>query len=146
MPGAHQITARVLTRPHQITRSLLLQRGHPHQSDLAQPKQPRQALRITPISLDPVGRRTDPRRRCDNAADPGLSARSRQPVPRRPCLIDNTHRRRQRLQPRDGLATGRRESQRTHLTARTLDHARDHRASVHIEPNPATFAHNRRLP
>jgi hypothetical protein len=32
------------------------------------------------------------------------------------------------------------------VAASLIDHARDHRASMHIESDSATFAHNRRLP
>jgi hypothetical protein len=58
--GPHQIAAGILTGTHQITRSFLLGLGHPHRSDLTQPKQPRQPLRVSPVGLDPVGRRPDP--------------------------------------------------------------------------------------
>ena len=39
-----------------------------------------------------------------------------------------------------------RQPQRPHLARLRIDHARDHRPSVHIKPDPATFVHNRRLP
>ena len=57
VPGPHQIAAGVLARADQITRGLLFRPGHPHRGDLTQPKQPRQPLGVTPIGLDPVGRR-----------------------------------------------------------------------------------------
>jgi hypothetical protein len=146
MPSPHQIATGVFARTHQVTRGLLFQRRDPHRSDLTEPKQPRQPLSITPIGLDPVGRRPDPRRCRDNTADPHLGTRTREPVPGRPRLVHNPHRRRQRLQPRHRRLAARRHPQRPHLTAALIDHPRDHRASVHIKPNPATFAHNRRLP
>ena len=120
--------------------------GDPHRGDLTQPKQPRQPLSITPISLDPISRRPDPRRRRNDTADPHLRTRTRKPVPGRPRLIDDPHRRRQRLQPRDRLSRPRRHTQGPHLAAPPIDHTRDHRPSMHIKSDPATFAHNRRLP
>ena len=145
VPGPHQITAGVLTSADQIARGLLLRPGHPHRGDLAQPQQPRQPLGVPPVGLDPVGRRPDLRRRRDNAADPRLGTRTRKPVPGRPRLVHDPDRRRQRLQPRHRRIRPRRHPQRPHLTAPHIDHARDHRPSVHIKPDTATFVHNRRL-
>ena len=101
----HQIAASILTRTNEITRRLLFRLGHPYRRDLTKPKQPRQPLGITPVGLDPVSRRTDPRRRRHNAADPRLGTRAREPVPSRPRLVHNPNRRRQRLQPRDRRLT-----------------------------------------
>ncbi len=93
-----------------------------------------------------TSRRPDPRRRRDDTADPSIGTRACEPVPRRPRLIDDPNRRRQRLQPPDRRITSRRHPQRPHLTAHPIDHARHHRPSVHIQTDPATFAHHRRLP
>jgi hypothetical protein len=144
--GPHQITAGILTRPHQITRRLLLRPGHTYRGDLTEPKQPRQPLGVPSICLDPVGRRPDPRGRRHNAADPRTGTRTRKPVAGRPRLVDDPNRRRQRLQPRDRLRGPGRHTQRPHLTAPLIDHTRDHRPSMHIKSDPATFAHHRRLP
>ena len=135
MPGAHQITAHILTSAHQITCSLLLRSRHPHRGDLAEPKQPRQPLSITPISLDPIGRRPDLRRCRNNAADPHLGTRTRKPVPSRPRLVDDPHRRRQRLQPRH-----RRLATRA-APAATAPHRSPHRShprppTEHAHPSP----------
>jgi hypothetical protein len=142
----HQIATGVLTSTNEVTRGFLFGRRDPYRGDLTEPKQPRQPLGVPPVGLDPVGRRPDPRRRRDNAADPRLGTRARKPVPSRPRLVHNPNRRRQRLQPRDCRITTRRQPQRPHLTVRLIDHARDHRARVHIKSDPATFVHHRRLP
>jgi hypothetical protein len=82
----------------------------------------------------------------DNAADPRPSTPTREPIPSRPRLVHNPHRSRQRPQPRHrGLRPGR-HPQRPHITAPRIDHARHHRPSIHIQPDPATFVHNRRFP
>jgi hypothetical protein len=100
MPGPHQITPGVLTGTDEVTRGFLFGVGHPYRSDLPEPKQPRQPLGVAPVGLDPVGRRPDLGRRRNHAADPRLGTRTRKPVPRRPGLVDDPDRRRQRLQPR----------------------------------------------
>ena len=144
--GPHQIAAGILARADQITRGLLVRPGHPHSGDLTQPQQPRQPLSIPPVGLDPIGHRRDLRRRRDNAADPRHTTGTRKPVPGRSRLVHDPNRRRQRLQPRHRPLVARRHPQRPHLTAPQIDHARDHRPSVHIKPDTATFVHNRRLP
>jgi hypothetical protein len=146
MASPHQITTRVLTRPHEITCGLLFRRGDPHRRDLTKPKQSRQPLGITPVGLDAITCSSDPRRGRDHTVDPHRSTGAREPVPSRSRLVHNPHRRRQRLQPRDGRRTTRRQPQRPHLAAPLIDHTRDNRASMHIESDPATFTHNRRLP
>jgi hypothetical protein len=85
MTSAHQIATRVLTRTHQITRRLLLQRRDPHRGDLAEPKQPRQPLSITPVGLDAISRSPHPRRRRDNAVDPCFRTRTRKAIAGRPA-------------------------------------------------------------
>ena len=71
MPGPHQITTRVLARPDQITRRLLIRLRHMHRDQLTQPQQPRQPLRVTTIRLHFVpGSPPDPRRRRNQTADP----------------------------------------------------------------------------
>jgi hypothetical protein len=146
MPCPHQITTRVLTGTDEVTRGFLFGVGHPHRSDLPEPKQPRQPLSVAPVSLDLVGSRPDLRRRRNHAADPRLDTRTRKPIPRRPRLVDDPDPRPERLQPLDRRVTPGRHPQRPHLTAASIDHTRHHRPSVHIKPNPATFVHNRRLP
>lgn len=103
-------------------------------------------LGVAPVSLDPVGHRPDPRRRRDHTADPRPGTRPRKPLAGRPSLVDDPDRRRQRPQPGDRRRVARRDSQRPHLAASLIDHARDHRPSMHIKTHPATFAHNRPLP
>jgi len=142
----HQIATGILTSTNEITRGLLFRLRYPHRSDLTEAQQPRQPLGVPPVGLDPIGRRPDPRRRRDNAVDPRRSTGAREPVPTRSRLIHNPNRRRQRLQPRDCRLTIRRQPQRPHFTAALIEHARDHRAGVHIKSDPATFAHIRRLP
>jgi hypothetical protein len=52
MPDAHQVSARVLARPHQITGRLLVRLRDTHRHQLAQPQQPGQPLRVATVSLD----------------------------------------------------------------------------------------------
>ena len=131
--GPHQIAAGVLAGADEIARGLFFRPGHPHRRDLAESEQPRQPLGVSAVGLDPVGSRSDLRRRRDDATDPTLTTRTRKPVPGRSRLVHDPDRHRQRLQPRHRRITPRRHPQRPHLTARSIDHARDHRASVHSQ-------------
>jgi hypothetical protein len=142
----HQIAAGVFARTHEVARGFLFRDRDADRRDLAKAKQPRQPLGITPVSLDPIGCSSDPRRCGDDAVDPRLGTRAREPVPGWPRLVHDPDRLRQCLQPRNRRLSTRRQAQRPHLAAALIDHTRDHRASVHIESDPATFAHNRRLP
>ena len=101
----HQIAAGVFTGTNEVPRGFLFRRRDTYRRDLTKPKQPRQPLGITPVGLDPIGCSSDPRRRRDNAIDPRLGTRAREPVPGRPRLVHDPDRRRQRLQPRDRLVT-----------------------------------------
>jgi hypothetical protein len=141
VPGPHQVAAGILTRADQITRGLLFGPGHPDRGDLSQHEQPREPVGVAPVGLDSVGCRPHLRRCSDNAAHPRLGTRACKPVPGRSCLVHDSDRRRQRLQPRDGRDTPGRHPKRPHLTAPHIDHARDHRPSVHIKSDPATFRH-----
>ena len=107
---------------------------------------PGKPLRVATISLDPISRRPrDLRRRRHRAGDPRLArtrarARTRSGPPhRRPAPA-----------PAAGAAT--RPSPRTVGARRPaarhspIEHARDDLPRVHIQPDPATFSHIRRLP
>jgi hypothetical protein len=54
MAGAHQITAEILTRTHQITQRLKLRRWHRNRAQLAGRIQSRELERVTRVGLDPV--------------------------------------------------------------------------------------------
>ena len=150
MPSTHQITASV---PHEpLTRSRAASSSSPGTRtavDLAKPQQPRQPLGITDGS---VLTRSAAGRIFDGAATtqliPRIGTRPREPIPGRPRLVDDPNRLPEgssttppsAFRPREGT------SLRSHLTAPQIDHARDHRPSMHIKPDTATFVHNRRLP
>jgi hypothetical protein len=57
MSRPHQLAARILPRAHQITRRLFVRLRHAHRDQLAEPSQTSEPLRVTAISLDPIGRR-----------------------------------------------------------------------------------------
>ena len=49
MPGRHQVPARVVASPHQVSGRLLLDAGNGHLGDLAQMQEPGQVPRVTGI-------------------------------------------------------------------------------------------------
>jgi hypothetical protein len=58
MPRPHQLSPRVLTRSHEVTRRFLVRLRDAHRNQLTEPQQPRQPLRVATVGLDPVRRRT----------------------------------------------------------------------------------------
>jgi len=104
MPGAHQVTATVLTGTHQIPGRFLGHAGHRDLHDLTQVQQPGQMRGITGIGLDPIpGRTLKLRRRGHQTHDPGSQQEPRQPEPGRAGLIGHRHRRWQPLDPLQDL-------------------------------------------
>jgi hypothetical protein len=142
MPGAHRIRARVLARPNKITRSLLELIRDAHRRQLTQAQQTNQPLRVTAIALDPLARRPrDLARRRHDAGDPGARARARELVPGRTRLIANPDRPRQRSKPlHQQLARGR-HTLDPQLPALSIEHTRNGRTSVQVDPDPRTFSH-----
>ena len=147
MPGAHEVAARVLAGAHEIACCLLLGTRHPHHDELAQAQEPREALGVAAVRLHPVARCPRDLGGCgDRARDPCLRAGARESVSRRSRLVGHAHWLRQRLEPRDRLLASRRHVLHAHLSSRRIEHTRQRRAGVHVQSNPATFGHHRRLP
>lgn len=68
MPGAHQITAGILTGAHQVAGGFLVRGWHRHRGELVQARQPRQVDCVAGIGLDPVPAGTLQFRGCEDLA------------------------------------------------------------------------------
>ena len=147
MAGTHEIAARILASADEVARRFLDGIGHAYGDELAQTQQPRQALAIPAVGLDAVARSTrDLRGRRTVHAIPACAQARASPYRVRSRLVGHPHRPWQRLELRHRLLARRPHALRAQLAASGIEHAREHRACVHIQSNPATFAHIRRLP
>ena len=141
MPDPHQITADILTGPHQIPRRLLLGIGQAYFHDLIQPQQPAQMFGILGVGFDPIPRRPGQFRwRRHRTHDPAAAEKPGQPVAGRPRLIGHLHRLRQRLQPAPNPRRIRRQSLLPHLAGVLIQCMPDHRPGVHIQPDERTLS------
>ena len=87
--GAHEIAAQVLAAAQQVTEAFLGDCRHVDEAQLAGGEQSRQALGVSAVGLDSVGRRfRDQTRRGDPKVDPALRRGPREAKAGRPCLID----------------------------------------------------------
>jgi hypothetical protein len=147
VPRAHQVTAEILARPHQITQRLLRAARDPDRMQPPDHQQPQHALGVTLVGLDPVlGGTLDLARRRHHATDPRGIQRTRQPVARRPGLIGHARRARQRRAEPHHLARRARQPPRAHLTRQRIDGHGEHTARVHIQTGPAAnLCHGRLL-
>jgi hypothetical protein len=100
VPGPHQVTAALLTGPHQIPGRLGTHRGDADRRVLVEVQQPGEMDRVAGIGLDPVtGRPQQLRGRHHLAADPRRGQSPVQAEPGRARLVGHRDRSRQSPDP-----------------------------------------------
>jgi hypothetical protein len=136
VPGAHQIAAQILTRPHQITQRLELGRGDQHRPKLAGRVKPCELQRVTHICFDPVtGLTRDRARRANHHLNTSRTRRTRQRKSRGPRLIDRAHLPGKRPKPLNRRRRGSRQLRLPHLTRPQHHRGRGRLPNVHIKPS-----------
>ena len=143
----HPIKPRVLPRPHQVTRRLILATGHRDRLQQSTRKQQRELTRIALVGLDPIPRpaRHQPRRH-HPTLDPTLYQVPVQAKPGRPRLITTRHTRPPRQCPLNRDRVIRKRPLVQQLV--TAHRGQPNRRLVHIQPdaNCPILTHGRRPP
>ncbi len=118
---------------------LVLDRRDVHQHQLAGGEQPRQLQRVALVGLDALGRRPDDHaRRAHLHVEAGGAAAARQPVARRPGLIDDPDGPLELHQPAEHLVRAAHESPRHHLPGRVIEHRARRLVGVHVKTDPTS--------